>query len=406
MILSIAWRNLWRNKVRSIIVLMAVAIGLFAGVFSTGFFKGMAEMRLKDALKTETSHIQIHQKLYKENNDAGLYISHSQELMDKVSTNPNVQGVCRRVISECMINSAHGSHSLSLVGIEPGQEQKVTDMSEKLLEGHYLEDVNKRIPRILIGKSLAKDLKLKLKSKVTVDMVDVNGHISTKLYKVCGIFETSNTGYDERTAFVNRDELVKQLSIDADGAHELAIYLKDGELLEDSKAEIAGLAPDLDTKTWKEISKELALMTDSMDQYMYIFVVIILLALCFGIINTMLMVVLERRKELGMLMAVGMNRSRIFRMIMLESVFLSLSGGILGNIIGYLVLKHFETTPIVLSMFDGFEQYGYSNEVYTSINPEMLITTTFMVIILGIVSALYPARKATRLNPADSIRYE
>ena len=149
----------------------------------------------------------------------------------------------------------------------------------------------------------------------------------------------------------------------------------------------------------------MSLLTDSMDQYMYIFILIILLALCFGIINTMLMAVLERIKEIGMLMAVGMNKRRIFIMIIMESIMLTFSGGLLGIFLGSAVTKYFETTPIDVSIFaQGLEQYGFGSQIYTSLKPETLITIGFLVIITGILSAIYPARKALKLNPAEATR--
>jgi ABC-type antimicrobial peptide transport system permease subunit len=149
----------------------------------------------------------------------------------------------------------------------------------------------------------------------------------------------------------------------------------------------------------------MSLLTDSMDQYMYIFILIILLGLCFGIINTMLMAVLERTKEIGMLMAIGMNKRRIFSMIILESVMLTVTGGIFGIGLGTLITKFFETTPINLSMFSqGLESFGYAAVVYTSLKPKMIVIISILVIITGILSAIYPARKALKLNPAEATR--
>ena len=172
-----------------------------------------------------------------------------------------------------------------------------------------------------------------------------------------------------------------------------------------TKPSIQNIAGENEVKTWKELSPEMSLLTDSMDQYMYIFILIILLGLCFGIINTMLMAVLERVKEIGMLMAVGMNKRRVFRMIILESVMLTFTGGIVGILIGAGITKIFETTPINLSMFSqGLEKYGFATQVYTSLQSDTLVTITILVIITGIISAIYPARKALKLNPAEATR--
>lgn len=405
MIWSIAWRNIWRNKLRSLIMLSAIAIGLFAGVFSTGFYKGMADTRLKTGIKTEVSHIQIHLPGYTVNSETSRYMENTGSIVDKINSLQEAEGASRRILAECFFKTAHGTRGIRIIGIEPDRESKVTDIFERVREGNYLEDDN-RIPRILVGDKLREKLKLKLNSKVPVDIVDINGNFSSRLYKIGGFYSTNNTGYDEMTAFVKYEELRRQLDLPEDVAHEIAIYLKPDTDMENVRRKLAGVFTSLEVKSWREINKDLAYLTESMDQYMLIFVWIILLALCFGIINTMLMVVLERTKELGMLMAVGMHKARVFLMIILESVFLSLTGGLFGIAAGYGVIKIFEKRPIVLDMMRGFEQYGYSAEVYTSLPLSMAFNIAGLVVVLGVVSAIYPAIKAIRLNPVDAIRTE
>ena len=142
-----------------------------------------------------------------------------------------------------------------------------------------------------------------------------------------------------------------------------------------------------------------------MNQYMFLFLIIILLALSFGIVNTMLMVIMERVHELGMLMAIGMNRTRIFLMIMLETIFLSLTGGILGIIIGYALSRYLGKVGLNLNFWkDAFAELGYSTNIYHDINSMTMIITTIMVILTGVISSLYPAYKALKLNPVESIR--
>jgi ABC-type lipoprotein release transport system permease subunit len=406
MIWSIAWRNVWRNKLRSLIVLAAIAIGLFAGVFSTGFYKGMADTRVKTGIKTEVSHIQIHLPGYLSNNEIGKYMMNTHQQIEKISEIADAEGVSRRIIAECFFKTAHGTRGIRIIGIDTERESKVTDIFERIVEGNYLIDDESRIPRIVVGAKLGEKLKLKINSKIPVDIVDINGNFASRLYKVGGFYSTNNSSYDEMTAFVKYDELQNQLDLPEDVAHEIAIYLKPETDVESITQKLRDNFPGLEVKSWREISKDLAYVTDSMDQYMFIFVWIILLALCFGIINTMLMVVLERTKELGMLMAIGMHKVRVFLMIILESVFLSLSGGLIGIAIGYGVIKIFEKRPIVLEMFKGFEQYGYSTEVYTSLPFYSVLNIAGMVFLLGVVSAIYPAYKAIRLDPADAVRTE
>ncbi len=406
MIGSIAWRNVWRNKTRSIIMVVAIALGLIAGVFSMAFMQGAVDARIESATQSELSHIQVHAPEFMVNNESDLYMSDVQEINKKFEDTEDVKAASYRLIAQPFIMAAHGTGGGKMLGIIPEMEKHVTNISEKLVDGTYLEKTS-RMPPVLIGEKLAKKLKLKVGSKLNVQMVDLNGDLSSKGYRVSGIYRTVNTGFDESTFFVLFDDLKKQLGMPDDVAHEIAMICNDGQLVDEIKPDIEQIAGNNEVKTWKEISPEMSLLTESMDSYMYIFILIILLGLCFGIINTMLMAVLERTKEIGMLMAVGMNRRKIFRMIMFESVMLTLTGGLLGVILGSLITKFFETRPIDVSAFsEGLEKYGYATKIYTTLRPDMLVIITVLVIITGMISAIYPARKALKLNPAEATRSE
>jgi len=214
--------------------------------------------------------------------------------------------------------------------------------------------------------------------------------------------------FDEANIFVRFPDIQKLTNFPENGAHEIAININNNEnlpIIFKVVEEVTG--NKLDVKTWKELSPEMNYLTEAMDMYMYIFIIIILMALLFGIINTMLMVVMERTKEIGMLMAIGMNKGKVFWMIVLESVLLSLTGGIVGIVIGAVSSKFGETHPIDLSMWaQGYQQLGYDAFVYTSLDPTMLINVTVLVIITGVIAAIYPAYKALKNDPADALRME
>lgn len=387
-------------------MIVAIALGLLAGVFAIAFMQGAVDARIESVTRTEMSHLQVHAPNFLENNETGLYIPDADDLTQEIQNLPEVVAASYRLIAEPFIMAAHGTGGGKMLGVIPEMEKQVTNISEKLVEGTYLEK-DGRMPPVLIGEKLATKLKLKVGSKLNVQMVDLNGDLSSKGYRVCGIFKTVNTGFDESTFFVLYDDLKNQLEISGSVAHEIAMICNDGNMVDQVKKEVQPLVGNNEVKSWKELSPEMSILTESMDEYMYIFILIILLGLCFGIINTMLMAVLERTKEIGMLMAVGMNKRRIFSMIMLESVMLTLTGGILGVLLGSAVTKIFETRPIDVSAFaEGLEKYGYGSQIYTSLQTETLITITFLVLLTGIISAVYPARKALKLNPAEATRSE
>jgi putative ABC transport system permease protein len=387
-------------------MIAAIALGLFAGVFVMAFMQGLVDARIDSATRTELAHLQIHSNHFLINNDISLQIPDSYELISEIEKLDSVAAVSRRLIAEPFIMAAHGTGGGKLIGIEPEREKDVTDIWMHLTDGAYLEHES-RMPPVVVGEKLAKKLRLKVGTRINVQMVDLNGDLSIKGYRVSGLYRTNNANYDETTLFVKYADLQTQLGLEDNFAHEIAIRLYQGDKAEEVKPEIEYLAAGNEVQTWKEISPEMSYLTDSMDQYMYIFILIILLALCFGIINTMLMSVLDRVKEIGMLMAVGMKKIKIFSMIILESVMLTIVGGILGMLIGSVITKIFETKPINLSMFsEGLEEYGFAAQVYTSLRTETLITIAILVVLTAVLSAVYPARKALKLNPAEATRTE
>lgn len=405
MIWSISWRNVWRNKLRSTVVIIAIALGLFAGVFTSAFMRGMSEQRIDAAIKTEISHIQIHKPGFTDNFDFSLYFRHADSILSKINKMDRVRAASRRMVVSSMASSAETGAGVKIMAVVPEQESRVTDIHKNIVEGAYFREYKRNDP-VVIGHKLAEKLNVGLDNKIVLTITDGDGNTIQAAFKIAGIYKTDNTSYDERNVFVRFDDITELTGFPEDGAHEIAVYLTENEIAEEIAGALSAEFPELKVMHWKDTSPELAYLTSMMDQYMYIFVIIILLALCFGIINTMLMAVLERVKELGMLMAVGMNRIRVFLMIMLESVFLSFSGGIIGILIGYIVSKIYQhrDIPLPLEYAEGLREIGYSPVVNTVVDLNMILVIALLVILTGLVSSLFPAYKALRLNPADALR--
>lgn len=405
MIASIAWKNIWRNRIRSWVIITAITIGMFAGVFTTTFYKGWMNQRLESGVETEVSHIQIHNPAFNENFELKSFIPEGESMGREIAQQEFVNGVSPRMVVQAMIASSETGGGVKMLGIDPAKEKTVTNLYTKVTDGQYFEGV-KRNP-ILIGQKLAEKLKVKVHSKLVVTLQDSQGHITSEAFRVCGIYDASNGMFEEMNAFVLKSDLARFVHLDESAAHEIAVHVSVHDLLSENTQTLAGKYNGLLVQNWKQLAPELGYINEIGDMYIYIFVIIILLSLGFGIVNTMLMVVLERVKEIGMLMAVGMSKFRVFWMLMLETVLLTITGGFLGVTLGLIVSLATQKNGIDLSFYaKGLEDMGYSSLVFPVIEPRMIAVIAFLVLLTGIIASIYPARKALKYKPAEAIRID
>lgn len=403
MIPIFAWRNLWRNKLRSAIIIAAFTIGIFAGVFLIAFSNGMINSRVNAVIGTEMSHIQLHKPGFMENDQFSLRFVANDSLLNKIASSPHVIAVSKRIIVNSMVASAETGMGVKITGVDPVAESKVTNLPSKVFEGKYLSETGRN--PVVISERLAQKLNVSLHNKIIITVQDENKDITGGAFRVVGIYHTENMLFDEANIYVRNTDLARLTGISANQAHEIAVLLDKNDNTEAVTKQLSAEFPNMDVKNWLQLSPDAGALVGAMNQYTYIFTVIILLALCFGIVNTMLMVIMERIRELGMLMAIGMNRARVFGMIMLETVFLSLTGGILGILLGWLASNHFEKSGINLYFWkEAFGEMGFSSMIYPAIDDSVIFYTAIMVVIAGIVSAIYPALKAIRLKPVEAIR--
>jgi putative ABC transport system permease protein len=405
-IIKIAWRNIWRSKTRSLVVLASVCIGMVGGIFSTAAMIGMMNQRVDTAINTEMSHIQIHHKDFIANQEQEYNIASSDKLIAEIKQTEGVKAVSGRLKIGAMISSAETAGGVVVNGIVPTDEIQISDLHTKIVAGEFFTD--KKSNEIVISKKLAEKLKLDIKSKVVLTFQDADGNIVADNYKVCGIYKTVNGMYDEMQVFVKKDHLCAITGYDENTVQEIAVLLSDNDNLEKSKEEIAKLcANDLTVRTWKEISPDLGMMTDMMAQYSGYILAIILMALAFGIVNTMLMAILERKKELGMMMAIGMNKAKIRSMIVWETIFLTFTGTIAGMAISQALVSYFGKVGINLGMYaDGLESFGYDAMLYPALNTEFYIQVVVLTILTALFAAIFPIRRAIKMNPAEVLRTE
>jgi len=402
MIIAISWRNVWRNPMRSLVIITAVALGLTAGIFSLALMNGLTEQKMRTAIENQTAHIQLHHIGFSVNKDIKLHIPEIEKTEDLLAQHTGINTFSLRTVVGGMIASSKGSEGVQFNGIDPGQEKEVTAIWKQVIEGTYFEKGGRK--PILISQKMAEKLEVKLKSKVVLTMQDAQGEIVGAAFRVVGIFKTYSTAFDESQVFVPREAL-QEIAKLPNSIHEIALILNDIEEVPLIKSNLAeSLNPNTKVEDWKEVLPELAYLSDASIQTNVLFLAIILTALAFGILNTMLMSVFERIKEIGVLMAVGMNKGKVFRMIVTETVFLSLSGAFIGMLLGVALINWTATNGINLSMFsEGLASWGVADVVYPSLSISFYFMLMIMVLVTALLASLYPAQKALGLRPAEAL---
>jgi len=303
--------------------------------------------------------------------------------------------------------------SLMAKGVPPETAEKLQPLAgtrfknertfRKKMESVFTREEQKEYGPLIseISRSFRKNARLAL------TFVDRDNYHTGGMFRINGLYDLTNNMLESTHVFVHYEDLARLTGIPPGQGHLIMVRLNDVDQTEPVTSKLKELFPGTEVMNWKQIQPELA-MLEGMARMMYgFFMVIILAALAFGIVNTMLMVVLERTKELGMLAAIGMNKKKVFRMILTESVFLSLVGGVIGMIISKIVIALTARQGINFSGYkEGFEAMGFTSHIYPHIGNDFFILVTILIILTGILAAIYPALKALKLDPADALRTE
>ncbi len=402
MLLTLAWRNIWRNKKRSSIIIAAIAVGLACGLFSSAAMFGMWDSMINTTIDRDLGHFQIHSKSFEDEKLITDTIPAFKAILDDLNSRKFVSGVSSRILIEGMASSAASSNGVRVFGIDPETEAKTTSIHRQIIDGNYFKEEWKN--QIVIGQKLAENLGLKVRSKIVLSFQGLDGSIIYGGFRVAGIYKTESSMFDKANVFVEGDELLKLIN-SPQISNEIVVRLTSVQQLDSVYLPVKKMYPNLSVKYWGDLAPELKLFFDMLFLEMYIFVGIILFALLFGITNTMLMSVMERVREFGMLMAVGMKRSRVFLMIMLETISLSLVGGFIGILLGVVFIEYFGYVGINLSAFtEGLSQWSLGSQLYTSLPFSFYPPLALMILATALIGAVYPAIKAIRLKPATAIR--
>ena len=398
---TLSWRNLWRNHRRTYIMLGAISIGVWAMIFMTALMRGMVDDMLNQGIRNLPGHIQIQHPGFLDdpsvvNNisepGGDLLVALNQVDIKRWSTRIKVPGV---------IASERETRGINLLGVEPDAEADITGIPAQITEGRFLESNQDK--GVVIGAKLAQRLETRLGKRVVVMSQDPENNISERGFRVVGIYRAELPGLEEFNVYAARDTLQKLLNIEG-RVSQIILVDEDYRDLASLYQKIKQVTPStLDIKTWYEIDTYLAAMFRMMDGFVLVWVIIIFLALSFGLVNTLVMAIFERVREIGLIQALGMRPSVIVYQILLESLLLLLIGLAIGNSLAIITVKPLEGGLDISMVAEGMAMMGASSVLYPNLTLYDMVLANTVVIILGILTSILPAWRAAKLDPVRAL---
>lgn len=419
LLLSLAWRNLWRHARRTMLTVLALGLGLGLLLLSLGLGDGGHEQMIVNGIKLGGGHVVIQAEGYQLSQSQDLLIpAHVVSTVDKtLGTDRALHSINPRLLASGLLSSAANASGVGIVGVQPHAERVVSLIPQRMVAGAYLD--GEQSSGLVIGDELATKLKVRIGSKVVLMAQAVHpqtgnrngggGELQSGLFRVVGIF---HTGLRELDAYLVHLALpTAQAFLQAgDQLSQIAVFLhQDSATVAAADALRTQFTPtEIEILTWRQALAELARFVWLDDAFNYVMNGMILVMVSLGVLNTMLMSVLERRYELGVCAAVGLQPAQLLTLVMYESVLLILLSLILGLILGLgghwyfatygLDMRVFTETdlPVAGTVFDPI--------LYSSLSAARIIWAVGIVGALALLMAAYPAWKAAHTELPGALR--
>ena len=405
----LAWRNLWRRKRRTLITAFSIAFGVLLAVTFTGIGDHYYTRMIDAGASMGMGHITIAAPDYNRAPSLTKRLSGVEQMREQALNRQEVVGAMVRISGQAMFASAHKSVGGFFIGIDPLQESEKTNLFiRSIIQGELFAGAN--APGIVVGSKLAEKLQLRIGKKVIYTTTDASGDIVSAIERVTGIFKTGVIEVDGGMALMPLSRVQKNLGYRSDEATLVALILDDQRKAIPTRDKLAldSIYLDVEVLSWQQSQPDLAGMITVDKSSNYISQLLIGLLVAAGILNTMLMSVLERKREFGVMMALGMTPGTLFRLVMIESFWLAVVGLILGIIICTPWYIYMNQVGIDLAGVygDDMDFGGVLIDTVMKIRlfKESVIAILLTLFSLALLSGAYPAWRAGRVPPVESLK--
>lgn len=399
---KMAFRDLGRNRRRSFFSALAVAVGLALLIVMSSVIEGEMGGAIEDAIRLQTGHIQIRSMTYDENKSSLKWddlVANPEQIASQIGQYPQVKAATPRLYASGFLTSGNQSAGARIVGIDPASAAN-DSYRDGIIGGSYISADDR--DAILIGRPMAEKLKLNAGDKVSLSVNTSNGDVLEQVFTVKGIYTTNTNGFDSATVFL---PLAKAQAMTQTENHASTVYILLNSTADTDTVLAAIQVPGLKVMDWKTLNPLMVDWEAMAKSYIAIFYMIILAITASVIINTLIMSVYERTREIGILSAIGMRGGRVMMLFLIESSLLAVGGVILGVIFGVLGTMWFNVNGFYIGNM-GLSGVVIRDTIYAKLTMDNLINLTILTFIATLLSGLYPAITASRLEPVAALRAE
>lgn len=400
-LLRLAWRNLWRNHRRTLIMLLAIVLGTWAMIFMTALMRGMVSQMVADGISVLPGHVQVHHPDYRDDPSIANLIAVSDTELSEGFSSAKFSAWATRIRVPAVITSEYDSRGVTLLGVDPLQERGLTFVDYDAVEGRFLESADDN--GIVIGRKLATTLNTKVGKRIVLMSQDPENEIADRGFRVVGLFDANVQAYEENYVFAGKTTTQQMLRV-GDQVSELVVL---GDDFRDVEAEYNKTVELIDgraeVKRWIELDAYLGTMLNVMDGFVLVWIIVIFLALSFGLVNTLVMAVFERVREIGLMLALGMRPINILGQIIVESLLLLAIGLAIGTALAWAAVQPMKDGVDLSIVGEGMEMWGMSSVLYPELLLSDVILANVVVLVLGFFASLSPAWRAAQYEPIEAI---
>ena len=406
MIFKIAWRNIYRNKKRTLITVTSIFAALFLIILMRALQFGFYDNIIKTVVESYAGYVEVHAEGYWDNQSLDNSMEVDQKLINDISSVEGVENIVQRLQTFSLISMGEKTKGGVINGVDISDEQKITDWNKKMVSGSFDLGENE----IIVGKGIAEYFDIRENDTLILYGQGYRGMMAAGKYRVKGIIDLKNPDLNKLGIFmtiesarnyVSSEEISTHIIIDKEQYYDEEKIVKDLSQI---------LSKDYEIMTWKKTLPEIEQTITADNAGGLIMAFILYIIVVFGMFGTVLMMTEERKYEFGVLISIGMSRIRLFRIILIETIILSMIGVLLAIILTYPISYYFNLNPIDMAALMGegadqmMEDLGFSPLAPMSISWNIPLSHALVIFIFSLLISIYPAIKILNLNPVKSMK--